>query len=246
MAVRTKILGFLLASILITGCATTPPFRAHPQLDEKRRTIKKVIVMPPKVDVYQLTAGGVKEKIDQWTTEAPKNIMAAIENELTGKRGCVFKFFSDFSRSEEEASNLEDTQALFDAVNASVLVHTYGPPDQLFSEKITNFDYSLGSEVKGLAEQADALLFVRGVDHISTGGRKTLQAVSMVLYALLGVAVVPQGGVTAVSIALVDADTGSILWYSFKSSGGSDDLRDRGNASSFVRGLFKDFPIQFQ
>lgn len=203
--------------------------------------------MPPKVDVYQITAGGVKEKIDQWTTEAQENIMAAIENQLTERLGCVVQFFSDLSRSEEVVADLENIQALFDAVNASILVHTYGPPDQVFPEKITNFDYSLGLEVNALAEQADALLFVRGVDHISTGGRKTLQTIGSVFLSVLsGVAVIPQGGFTAVSIALVDADTGSLLWYSFNSSGGRDDLRDRGDASGFMRGVFKGFPIQFQ
>ena len=79
---------------------------------------------------------------------------------------------------------MEDTQALFEAVSASVLLHTYSrstwirkyDSDQTFPEKLKNFDYSLGPEVQRLAKlaNADALLFTSGVDHISTGGRKGL------------------------------------------------------------------------
>jgi hypothetical protein len=42
----------------------------------------------------------------------------------------------------DQRANLAETRALFDAVNASILTHTYGIPEQRFPEKygITNTD----------------------------------------------------------------------------------------------------------
>jgi hypothetical protein len=240
MAVRVKILNLLLAGLLFTGCAIAPTFRAHPYLDEKIRTTKTVMMIPPKVDVYQITAGGVKEKMDEWTSEARKNVITAIEEELSDRPGIVFKTLSEDSLSKEVEFNFEETLALYGAIDESIIIHTYGQPKNRFPEKIKDFDYSLGSEVKGLAEQADALLLVSCVDHISTEGRKAL----MFTAAILGVYF--QGGVTAVSVALVDANSGSVLWYNFKGSGGTHDLRDPESAKSLVKDLLKDFPISKQ
>lgn len=245
MTVRIKILSLLLAGLLFAGCASVSPYRAHPSLEERGKVIKTVVVLPPRVEVFQLTAGGIKEKMDEWSAEAKKNVMTAIEGELTGRPGLLIKPLSEDSLPREVESDLEETQALFDAVNASIIFHTYGPPEQLFSDKIKGFDYSLGQEVEGLRIlEADALLLVRGVDHISTEGRKALQTGAVLLGALVGVVVVPRGGVAAVSIALVDAHSGSILWYNFKGSAGGHDLRDPTSAASLVKGLLKDFPIQ--
>jgi hypothetical protein len=240
MAERVKILSLLLVGLLFTGCAVAPTFRAHPQLDEKIRTTKTVMMIHPKVDVYQITAGGVKEKMDEWSSEARKNVITAIEEELGGRLGIVFKTLSEDSLPMEVESNFEQTRALFDAIDKSIIIHTYGLPANRFPEKIKDFDYSLGPEVKGLAEQADALLLISCVDHISTEGRKAL----MFTAAILGVYI--QGGITAVSVALVDANSGSVLWYNFKGSEGAHDLRDQESAKSLVKDLLKDFPFSKQ
>jgi hypothetical protein len=167
-------------------------------------------------------------------------VIAAIEEEFNSRPEIVFETLYADSLSKEVESNLEQTQALFDAVDASIIIHTYGPLEQRFPEKIEDFDYTLGPEVKELAEQADALLLVSCVDHISSEGRKVL----MVTAAILGVYV--QGGITAVSIALVDANSGSMLWYNFKGSGGAHDLRDPESAKSLVKDVLKDFPFSDQ
>jgi hypothetical protein len=114
-----------------------------------------------------------------------------------------------------------------------------------FDEKISNFDYSLGQEVKTLhGGAADALLFVRAVDHVSTQGRLAQQTATILVAAALGVVIVPQGGVTALSIALVDGESGAILWQKFARSEGFHDLRDPESTKRLLGGVLGDFPLR--
>ena len=89
----------------------------------------------------------------------------------------------------------------------------------------------------------DALLFVSCNDQIATTGRKALQAGSIILGALVGVQATPLYGITNVSIALVETNTGSILWYNYHGSRGDHDLRDPINTTTLIKGLLRDFPM---
>jgi len=244
MRFHIKILSLIIAGLLISACATAPNYRSDPQLNTKIEKIKTITVIPLKIEVFQVSAGGVKEKMDEWCLQAKRNLLSAVEQELKLRPLLNIKSFPETLMSGDQKSNLEQTGALFDAVNSSIIYHTYGPPEQRFPEKITEFDYTLGPDVRELTGQTDALLFVRGMDNISTAGRKALQAGSVILGALVGVQVSPNSGITVVSLALVDANTGDILWYNFHGSGGDHDLRDPINTTAMVMDMLKDFPIQ--
>jgi hypothetical protein len=244
MRLNTKITSLILAGLLISACATAPQYRAHPQLNSKIEKVKTITVIPLKVDVYQVTAGGLKEKMDEWCTQAKRNLLTAIEDELKLRPLLNIKSFPEILMSEDRKINLEQTGALFEAVNSSIIIHTYGQPVHRFPEKIQNFAYTLGPEVRQLSGQTDALLFVRGVDNIATAGRKAVQAGSVILGALVGVQVNPNMGVTAVNLALVDANTGEVLWFNFHASAGDHDLRNPVDTTALVMDILKDFPIK--
>jgi hypothetical protein len=243
MKLISRILSYLLVFSVLAGCATVPNYRSNPQLSEKLDTTKRIVLIPLKTDVYQLTAGGVKEKMDEWTLQAKRNVMTAIQEELKIKPMLFTKPFEESLLSVENQNNLYETSALYDAVSSSIMFHTYGLPEHRFQEKITNFDYSLGPEIKELAGDVDAVLFVSCVDHIASAGRKALQTGGIILSALLGANVGPPMGVTTISIALVDANSGFILWYNMHSSGGDHDLRDPINTTTLVKNLLEDLPI---
>ncbi|UCF90506.1 MAG: hypothetical protein JSW39_19725 [Desulfobacterales bacterium] len=238
------VLAVIGAAMLVTACATPPTFRTPPQLGQKIQTTKSIVLIPLKADVYQVTAGGIQEKIDEWSRQARENVVAAIRDEIEAKPLLFLKAFPETLMSDATRANLEETSALFDAVSTSIIAHVYGPADQRFQEKVTNFDYTVGPEVSALAPDSDAILFVRCFDQVSTAGRKALQAGSMILGALVGVYMNPNAGVTAVNVALVDAETGEILWYNFHASGGDHDLRNPTNTYSLVKDLLKDFPLK--
>ena len=267
---------------IMAGCAPAL-FRAHPQLQEKVTSIKTVAIMPPSVRVYQLSAGGDTQLMDDLTAAATQHVAKAIEERLKGHAGFVFTPFPSPSAIPGSSSDLaaaglkdelEDTQALFEAVSTSVLLHTYEPkvrdaPDQTFPEKLKNFDYSLGPDVERLAQlaNANALLFVSGIDNISTGGRKALMALAILLEGALragsgpaagasgrglslqpsfnipaGPMIVPNFGTTSLSVALVDAGTGAILWYNVVGFLAWSSLTDPHKAADLVEEVFTGFP----
>lgn len=253
----------VLVLAIVAGCAPAF-FRANPQLQEKVQSIKKVAIMPPGVKVYQLAVGGGTQLMDEETAAARASVATAIAQEVGHDATVVFTPFSaassglDARRDPVAArltAELEDTQALFEAVNASVLLHTYKrDPDQTFPEKLKNFDYSLGPDVQQFAKlaKADALLFTAGVDHISTGGRKALIALGALLCSA-GVLSIDPGsavrcfsslagapGPTILSVAVVDATTGSLLWYNV---GSGASLTYPQYAADLVEWVFKDFPL---
>ncbi len=231
MKILAKNIGLALSVLLIAACATPSSYRASPNLEQKRNLIKAVVVLPPAIHVESLSAGGVHEEQEEWSRQAEKNVMTAVEEQLKGRSGLRIEYLPKDTLSKEMEANLTETQALFDAVSTSVVVHTYGPEPARFPEKISNFDYSLGPEVNQLAGPADALLVIRADDHISTEGRKSLQVAGMVLGALVGVVMVPVAGTTVASAALVDARSGSLLWYNLTGSQGGYDLRELGQCA---------------
>ena len=216
--------------------------------------------MPPGVKVYQLAVGGGTQLMDEETFAATHTVTAAIEKELGRHAGVVLKQFPSPTAILDTSSDLaaaglkdelEDTLALFEAVSASVLLHPYRDPreKQTFLEKLKNFDYSLGPDVQQFAKlaHADALIFVSGVDHILTGGRKALIALGVLGLAIspahLLLAAVATAGAPepeTLSVALVDGKTGALLWYKVSGYG---DLTDPDGAAALAERVFEDFPV---
>jgi hypothetical protein len=235
-----KVLSLWTAVFVLTGCIATPPtYRAVPDWNEKKKSIRTIEVIPAKIVVYEVSAGGGSEKMDEWSLNAKNNVVSAIAKELQETHGLAVKLFSEDGMSKETVSNLKETRALFEAVNISIVTHTYGQPLERFPEKIANFDYSLGNEVKELnTENADAILMVWGIDYAFTAGATTKQIIG----ALLG-AVIQRP--TYMSMALIDPNTGSILWYRFTGNAaglGGFHLRDAESAGVMVKRVLSDFP----
>ena len=250
---------YMLILAIVAGCGPAR-FRVHPQLQEKVHSIKTVAIMPPSIKLYALSIGGNTQLMDEPTAPAEQIVAATIEKKLERHAGVVFKPFPSptaiLAASSDLAAGLkdelEDTQALFEAVSASVLLHTYGDgdPKEIFPEKLKNFDYSLGPEVQRLAKlaDADALLFVSGVDHISTGGRKAVMS-GVALLCTAGFLVNPiQAAMCLASLsgrailraALVDATTGALLWYNI---GSGVSLTSLDQATDLAEQVFQDFPL---
>jgi hypothetical protein len=251
----------MLILAIMAGCVPAH-FRAQPQLEEKVQSIHTVAIMPPSIKFYALSIGGNTQLMDEPTASAKQIVAAAIEKELGRHAGVVFKAFPSPSAILDTNSDLtaagvkdelQDTQALFEAVSASVILHTYKPedaPDQRFPEKLKNFDYSLGPEVERFAKlaDADALLFVSGVDHISTGGRKAMMSGVAVLCTAgflfnpiaAAMCLASLSGRAILSVALVDATTGALLWYNVN---GGTSLTYPEYVADLAAQVFEDFPL---
>jgi hypothetical protein len=225
------------ASLIGSGCAGAPAaYRKNPQFDSSCKNLKTYGLVKPRVEVCEISAGGVPELRDDWCAAARGNVVAALERKFSSKMINLKTIEPDVSTSQE----FDEVSALYKVVSYSIKTHTYFPAN-IFPEKVDKFDYSLGP-IDRLLERygCDGLIFVYGYDEISSEGRKALMATGAIVAALTGVVVVPRGGVTTMDVALVDA-SGTILWYSFQAQRGSD-LRDPGSAAQLVEGVMADFP----
>jgi hypothetical protein len=240
-----------LALILVSGCA--PAFRVNPLLKERIQGLKTIAVMPMDVEVYKITAGGVSELVDEYSQEAKENIKLALEDKIahSARYRLSYIFKPEEIRETEKIQLLRDTLALFQAVDTSIIAHTYQSPylrvpmQGVFQDKISNFDYSLGPQISGLASslQTDAFLFIRGGDYLSTGGRIALMVLLTILNAAGGgVTTGTNAGPPHLSVALVDATTGDVLWYNFFCPDSGYNFRNRASVKKFVDILLKDFP----
>ena len=166
---------YMLILAIATGCgrslveivlvdiprAMAPTVRAHPQIHEKLASIKTVAIMPPGVTIYQRGVGAT-QVMEEETATARRTVATSIEQDLGRDAGVVFAPFPTPSAGLDAggdpaaarlAAELKDTQALFESVSASIVLHTYkhregALSDWRFTEKLTNFDYSLGPDVQ--------------------------------------------------------------------------------------------------
>lgn len=226
------------------GCAA-PRHRMHQDAAGRMRGIKTVALMLPSVDCAEVSAGGVAEARPDWGEVGRANVLKALGT----------RFGSDGIQLRPLTANLEDSSeaaevfALYQAVVASYHTHATraGNNPNVFPHKAESFDYSLGS-LEGLLREsgADALLVVKAVNRVATGGRKAVSALGTVagvaVGALTGVVVLPGSGWEGASMNMGLADgSGTILWFNSEGSVGGD-LRDPETAASLVNSLLSSWP----
>lgn len=236
MKIRCIFVIFL--ALLLSGCATVS-FRSHPLLAERIKPVSKIVVMPMDVEVYKVSAGGVRELVDEFTLEAKNNIKTALDNEISQTHNYKLLYLRDLKEVTDTKEKLlfKDALALYVALDTSIITHTY--PPNIFKDKLKNFDYTFGPNLNAINSygDADTLLFIRGGDYLSSGGRVAL----MVWAAVMGFTPT-NAGPPHLSVALVDPKSGDILWYnSFYPQQGYN-FRNKDSVSNFVKILLKGFP----
>jgi hypothetical protein len=230
----------LVIALALTGCATVPSAKVHYTIkqDPGSRPLQQVVLLPVDVDVYEMSAGGVKEEVPEWSSTAETNVRnALLISKDAGGKCCVTRHVDSSSLTPEEQEILEEHLALFNMVAANVLWATMAG-NTAWHFKAEHFDYTLGDGLGFLKTKydVDAGLIIIGEDVVSSAGRKTTAAVG----AVFGIAV-PLGHSTLVG-GLVDFGTGDLLWMNHKVSAGGTDLRDPGSCLELARSLMKDYP----
>lgn len=214
------------AAVDIPGCEVT-------HLDQAPISApKKICILPVKVKISELNAGGTTEEVPQWSAEGKKIV-----------KRCLYEYFKIHldveivpvpAISEEHQRLLDQYRALYELVAAN----------QRYIKHIAAWSHlngrvvTLGKGMAHLKEQlnADAILFVSGYDYHSTAGRKT----AFVLYAALTGAALPLGH-CALHTGLVELETGNILW-SFTNSSGEYSLKKEQDVYQMIKRSFSGFP----
>jgi hypothetical protein len=189
----------------------------------------RILLMPPDIRYYLLTAGGVPEPNAEWTEAAQANFTAAA-TEYAASIGSKLKVLDKRDLSPTEI----DYEELHSAVGFTIRDNYFDNP---LPGKNGQFDWSLGPEINQIAvdRDADYALFVYYRDYQASGGR--------VAFAVLAVALGGGADVGSESgfASLVDLRTGDVVWFN-EVVAGSGELRDKEGAATAVRALFKDIP----
>lgn len=195
---------------------------------------KKVVLLPPQVFVFELSAGGVPTRMADWEAAARDNLASAATR-LARESG-LFELVPAPRLDSPELDQLEAHIGLYDRVAQSVFV--YGRGNQsAWAHKKNEFDYTVGPGLAFLRAQtdADAALIVLGSDYISTGGRKAA------FVAGLALGIVMPLGQSFITAGVVDLKTGDVQWMSFDSSS-SMDSRNPADVDDLMRDLYQTWP----
>jgi hypothetical protein len=234
MELRDRVV-LLLLTVLLGGCAQTSVLVRDRSWPRATGTVR-VVVMPPDVELSELTAGGLLEPKADWTEQARLHVSAGLERYLKTKGTTVVPYGPPAPGSEDEASDVQLVK-LHDAVGGAILVHKYVPVMAL-PTKADRFDWTLGASATRLQSRtgADYALFVLFRDSYASAGRVAL----MVGAAILGVGVT--GGRQVGFASLVDLRTGDVLWFN-RLVNPAGDLRTMEPAAKAVQSLLVELPL---
>lgn len=232
---RTLFAVILVAASVLATPALAAMSAVNPALTQNLAARpKKIVLLPPQVFVYELSAGGVPTRMADWEATARDNIVAAATR-LSRETG-LFELVPAPTLDPQLADQLEAHIGLYDRVAQSVFVYGRGDQED-WAHKKNEFDYTVGPGLAFLREHtgADAALIVLGSDFISSGGRRAAFIVGLAL------GVVMPLGQSFITAGIVDLSTGDVLWMSFDSSI-SMDSRTPADVDSLMRDLYQTWP----
>ena len=234
-----KFVLILFFTLFLSSCVSL--VKKSPTFDADIAQVKTIAVLPADIEVYQLSAGGVRELIDEWSDKAKADTADALKKHLAERYGFQIKFIDEQWLKDNHKEAWNDNLALYNAVAYSALLHAY-PGDNTFPDKMKNFDYTLGQEIQDLAKicEADALLFVYGVDHEATAGRTALLVWNLLMGAATGITIIPTNP-TSMSMGLVDGKAGDMTWFKVSAPGQEYSFRNEKHMDVLIEWFTKDF-----
>lgn len=220
---------------LASRAGDTPHWVHYKWLMSNPTLPKKVVVLPIDITVVEVTAGGVEEKVPDWSKEASQSVFKAVSAAIARQPG--MKEIAPPQFSGASAANFDEHLALYKlVVNTAARIP--------WQHKARHFDYAIGSGLRAVAEQtgADAAIMVYGRDYASTTGRKARAVVGNIPIVNIFTGPAPQLGHSFIRVGVVDLRTGDLLWINSQYREGSTNLRDANDAAKMVEAVFDWYP----
>ncbi len=223
-----------MSAALVVGCVQTPLRVAEPP--DARAGADRVLVMPPDVQLSELTAGGLNEPRADWTATARANVLQALEEFLQDRQDMLV----EYQKPDTDATAFhvhDQLTKLHAAVGRAIILHYYHPTFKL-PTKGDKFDYSLGSGATSLGDAHDCRygIFIYIRDSYASSGR----VAAILLAAVFNMQL--QGGTQVGFASLVDLQTGDVLWFN-RLRRGAGDLRTIPATQETIEQLLADFPL---
>lgn len=204
----------------------------------------KIVLFRPDLEVASLGASGVPTPNPDWTADARKFILEAIQQNQS-KRSVEIIPMPELAG--EDGAYAAEYQSLYRAVATSVMTHNY--LQKLPSKKMANgkyaFDWTLGPGAQrlGTLSGGNYGLFIYGYDAYATSGRKAMQIFMLLASTAGGFGFFPSGGQHFSYASLVDLDTGNIVWFNFYGNK-KGDIRNREGAQERADTLLSTLPLR--
>ena len=179
---------------------------AHPDLKSGKIVVRKVLILPPRASITKSGMKGNESLIAE--SQMVEAALPGIIAEAMQEKGCTVleNVFAPeaLEKNPDLKFALADIQDRYDALHKHV---SEKPKD------VRNGRYTMGDEVANFnpGAAADALVFVRASGVVNTGGKKVLGAI----------AGVNEADYIVVNIALVDSQSGAVLYYGWSATGGN-------------------------
>jgi len=219
-----------------SGCAT---YRVHPEFEERHKKIHSVSIMKPEAEIYQVSFRGEKKLLTELMATLSQESVKEIKSVLEAKGYEVREL--DLS---EDVLKLDPS-----------LRNAYFNVTKLFKKTIEDikagkkkqFTYDIGTEVNIFADRsgADVLIFTQESGFKKTAGEiaKEVTKTLLIAVATLGNIVVrSQYYATVIQLAVVDSNTGEILWYNTNESQCEVDPADMKFIKRHIDMILKPFP----
>jgi len=230
-------ISMILATLPFAVQAGDTPHWVHYKWLSKNPTMpKKVVVLPVNVEVVEVTAGGVEEKVPDWSKEASQSVFMAVSAALS-KQGLKEIPAPQFSGAT--TANVDEHVALY-----KLVVNTATRLNMNWRHKIKHFDYSVGPGLREVADRAgaDVAIMVYGRDYASTAGRKAMAVAGNIPIVNIFTGPPPVLGHSFIHIGVVDLKNGDLLWMNSDYRERHANLRDPGDAAKMVNNIFKWYP----
>lgn len=190
-----------------------------------------VLIMPPDVELFSISGGGVTEPRADWTAAAQTHLHAAV-NRKAASLGLRTQ-----ELPERDADEFAEISALHAAVAQAIAFHHMGLGAFALPTKNNKLDWSMGDAVTPIQHKsaADYALFIWLRDSYASTERKA----AIIALALLGVGV--PAGMQIGYASLVDLRSGQVVWFN-RLLRGHGDLREAEPAAETVTALLDRFP----
>lgn len=230
---------------LLSGGCTTTVTESHTGGDASGGQVKldaksaRVVLMPIDVEIFELTAAGLKEPKADWTGAARVHVTGALTAYLA-ERSLRLR---QYRKPKDRKSVNRDVQLekLHATVGGTIIVHHYNQMNRL-PTKGGKMDWTLGSTARQLGNQQNAeyALFVFLRDSHATAGRKAAAVASSIVSSIIGTPRV-SGGERVGFASLVDLRTGKVAWFNALYSD-TGDMREAAPAREVIDDLLSGFP----
>lgn len=237
--------------LTMSGCATTYfPLENETFFKDKTMQSYSVFVLPFQVKISTIYSPyNTAEKVDKASLAAQMYFYNALKEALQEKGYSVVGYISKKSIDDEKVDK-EIVRIIYELIEEYNSAF-YSFHRNLNDEKGKNFDYSLGVRVgelrDKLEEKPDIFIllvpsgYVQNFATLENGAIKTFSAIFSLGLSLL--APTPDD-ITCADIALIDTQSGNIIWYDTECAYARS-VAIEAHVKDSIKKIIKDFPPRF-